>query len=301
MRTLAQIVNIRHQELYAYESGQKVPRDRIITALAQSLTIDPDVLLYGSPENGDLSPFYAKELGDGYGREYTLQHIYDPQKKISFAELTKKLKNLTDDELAVIAEMADNLYLDSHPEELEKIAAAEEAAHNEYMESTKKYSGRATKMQRVAENINHDLYMLFPEKFDEWLDGKKSLKEIDREIFELVENEYPELLEVLTKDEKLAAVMPAIRAGTASFEEAFPVYKKTHSVIVPRLARMLTTKKRKLAKEGKLTNDEVYEANVTDHIKRKIREGKASALMNSNAFSEEEKEFVRAMTEKENK
>ena len=274
-RELAQSANIRFQELNRYEKGIRMPREAILNSLAKALVTDPNYLRYGNVE----SPFYIHDLGDGYGKEYVLHHLYSAKRKVNINKINEKLKQLDEDQLLVILEMAENLYLDSHPEELKEKIKAEEASAERLKESIKRDPEFKDKMAKTVKQYHDDFYRLFPEKYDEYLEGKKSVSEADAEIRRYVAENYPDLIEKMENEEKLQSFFEMYEEGglgNMSYEDRYPLVKYIHSKLVPELHQRMQKDLNK--RPGSAGASEVFEANRYEHMQRVLREGRLKAF-----------------------
>ena len=272
-RELAKAVNINFQELYRYENGLRMPRDTILEALAASLVIPVDRLKYDDPfSEGYHPPFYVREIGDNFGKEYILQHGYGSTRKVSVNGIYEKLKNLDQEELRIVEEFINGLYLDSHPDELQKVLDEEDADFEKFKKSTKKTKA-LNKYQKIKSKLREDVYRLFPEKYDEFLEQKKTLTDIDKEINEFIFEEYPEIAEKLLEQEEAQKIVQNKENGIeSSQDDLYKLAKIIHTKVVAELAAAM--KKDQKKRPSKDNIDEIYEVNLDDHILRMYKEGR---------------------------
>lgn len=132
--SLAMLLFYKQSEIGKYETGKRIPRDQAIEHIADKLDVDPVWLKYG-----DKSTFEIKETE--YGQEVLLRHFNtDKTKKKSLNEIEELLGKLSTEDLSILVEMANFLYLNENPKLLSETLAQEESDYKAKIEGIKKYN-----------------------------------------------------------------------------------------------------------------------------------------------------------------
>lgn len=276
-RELAEKVGIHFQELYRYEKGIRMPRDAVLNKIAEVLDVDPYSLKYGYPYEGYMPPFYSEPIGKSFGKKYTLEHIYNTNRNVSIDSISEKLQKLSDEDLRVIDEMAAYLYLDSHPEEYEKIVQKREKSFEKDTKALKADKKGTEIIDKTHDLYHDDLYKLFPEKYDEFLEAKKSSRQIDSEIWKYVNENHPDLIDKLYENDKIVDIVRRIidlheDDDYPTPREKYRAAKYVHNKIVPELYKRLLEDE---AKNGRTATPRCdYEETREEHDNKMIREKK---------------------------
>ena len=179
---LAFAMFFKQSEIGKYETGKRIPKDATLKLISDKLEEDYKWLKYG-----DKSTFESKETE--FGKEIKLNHFTSVQTKKQSTEIINNLlSKLSTDNLAVLSELAEALYLDENPKLLQ---AALDKEVNDFNQEIAKAKEEFAKTQPVYAGISFmadvallkDVYPdLYEELINKWNKNHSKYKDKDKEV-----------------------------------------------------------------------------------------------------------------------
>lgn len=183
---LAYLLGMKQAEIAIIEKGKRMPKDAFIRTVCEKLGTDYVWLKYG----GD-SVYTIKE--DEIGRTIMLMH-----KETDTCDrdaITNCVSTLSDDNAAIVLEIAEALALDQDQDKLNEIVKKEEQAHKEAVHKKRPRLRYDAKLDMAACLAN--LSDIFPEIFEEMVSGKITVVEADKKARETVYERWPDIKEMV--------------------------------------------------------------------------------------------------------